>query len=634
MEIVNKKEIIKKKKICLGPIVNFENYLSSDWWKKIFNSLYLKTDADVVENAKNTIEDVDNIIKFTSINFDSKILDICCGQGRHVLELAQRGYKNISGMDRSQYLIKIAKKRAFLKGFSNLNFYEGDARKIRHSSGSLDAVTMLGNSFGYFEHQNDDLAVLNEVNRILASKGSLLLDLSNGEWLMQNFQKRSWEWIDKSLLVCRERVLSESNRLISREVIINVNKGVLTDQFYAERLYSFQSIKELLEKANFENITLMENVQSSSTRNQDLGMMENRMFVLAKAPNKKINISLSTKKINCHVLLGDPSLSDPVKNDGKFNPEDLETVAILKKALSELKNYKFTFIDDHKKILTNFNSLEKPDIVLNFCDEGYNNDLNKELHIPALLEMLNIPYTGSDPKCLSLCYNKFITNSFAQSLKIKIPNETLIDQDSFSINMIDTFPLILKPSNGDGSIGITQKAVCNNMEELISYFNWLKTNLPNMPIIVQEFLPGREFSVGIIGNRENLEVLPILEVDYSKLSKDLPKLLCYESKWIPTSAYWNNIHFKKADLNEEEQRELIDSAKLLFKKLDCKDYVRFDFRTSKDGQIKLLEINPNPGWCWDGKLNIMAGFAGLTYSQLLDKILNSALERFNLKNKI
>jgi D-alanine-D-alanine ligase len=284
MTQTNKKN---KENTCFGPVVDLEKYLNRDWWKQIFNSLYLKTDSDVVENELNTIEDVNYIINSTQVSPDKKILDICCGQGRHLLEFAKRRYQNLIGIDRSQYLIKLAKKRALFNGYFDLKLYEGDARKIRLDSQSLDLVTILGNSFGYFEYKDDDLTVLKEVNRILKPKGKLFLDIANGIWLEKNYQKRSWEWIDKSLLVCRERSLSENNRLISREVIIHVNKGVIKDQFYAERLYTFDSIKEQLIHANFENIKLLDNIKSSSTRNQDLGMMENRLFILAERPESQ-----------------------------------------------------------------------------------------------------------------------------------------------------------------------------------------------------------------------------------------------------------------------------------------------------------------------------------------------------------
>jgi D-alanine-D-alanine ligase len=124
--------------------------------------------------------------------------------------------------------------------------------------------------------------------------------------------------------------------------------------------------------------------------------------------------------------------------------------------------------------------------------------------------------------------------------------------------------------------------------------------------------------------------LPILEVDYSHLPENLPKILSYESKWLPDSAYWNQIRYKEAELPDEIARKMIDYSHALFERTECRDFARFDFRADLNGNIKLLEVNPNPGWCWDGKFNIMAGFAGMSYTQLLEQILKAAKERLSL----
>lgn len=614
---------------CLGPIADLEKHLPSEWWRDLFNSLYLKTDADVIENEVNTKNDIDCVIQSTGIPPSHKILDLCCGQGRHILEFAKRGYENLSGIDRSRYLIRLARKRASGMKLSRFpKFSEGDARKIRIPSSTFDLVTIMGNSFGYFEHEDDDLKVLREVNRILTSQGLLYLDVTNGEWIKNHYQPRSWEWIDQSLFVCRERNLSENQkRLICREVIVDVEKGVIADQFYAERLFAYSDLEDLLKQAGFENITHLENTQSLSTRGQDLGMMAHRMILKAFAPEKKISVKNPDKqKIACTVLMGDPSIPDAVKKDGKFNPEDFDTIDKLKKALGELKQFHFTYIDHHESLIKTLIKAP-PDFVLNLCDEGFRNKATHELHICALLEMLNIPYTGAGPACLAFSYDKALTRAIAQSLEIPVPDEIWIDPNNASAALPNQFPALLKPSLGDSSIGITQKAVVKSAVELIDYFDWLKTTLPHVPVLIQEFLSGSEYSVGLIGNNADFHILPILEVDYSHLPKDLPKLLPYESKWLPDSAYSKTIRYQPAQLTEEEQRALFDYSIQLFERMGCRDYARFDYRKDAHGQIKLLEVNPNPGWCWDGKLNYMAEFEGLSYTDLLMKILTAALER-------
>jgi D-alanine-D-alanine ligase len=215
-------------------------------------------------------------------------------------------------------------------------------------------------------------------------------------------------------------------------------------------------------------------------------------------------------------------------------------------------------------------------------------------------------------------------------MDVHVPSEIWIDPSNQSAALPSVFPAIIKPAFGDSSIGITQEAVVHSAEQLVTYFDKIKTDMPGVPVLIQEFLEGREFSVGLLGNGMAIEALPILEVDYSGLPPELPKILGYESKWFPESPYWTKIRYNQADLDETAARYLIEASINLFNRLKCKDYARFDFRMNLQGTIKLLEVNPNPGWCWDGKMALMASFAGIKYHQMLEKVLNSGVERYPL----
>src|SRR5438876_6423447 len=160
----------------LGPVSDLERHLPSEWWRTLFNSLYLETDSDIVENDHNTQQEVDLLIRSVGFERNDRILDLCCGQGRHALELARRGFPHVTGLDRSRYLIRLARKRARQNGLQ-VSFHEGDARRFRLGDGEFHCVCILGNSFGYFERLEDDLAVLNAVQRALASGGRLVMDL-------------------------------------------------------------------------------------------------------------------------------------------------------------------------------------------------------------------------------------------------------------------------------------------------------------------------------------------------------------------------------------------------------------------------------------------------------------------------
>ena len=620
---------------CYGPVSNLEEYVRKDWWKKIFNAYYLKTDGDVVDDKKITSYEVNVISKILGFKPENRILDLCCGQGRHTIELAKRNFENIEGLDRSRYLIQ--KARGNIKKLGIVcKFREGDARKLPYSPDSFDFIMILGNSFGYFEAKNDDFKVLKEAFRTLKPWGQLFIDIADGEYLRNHFQERSWEWIDKEYFVCRERSLSlDKQRLISREIITHVNKGVLVDQFYAERLYSKEQILELLEKAGFSEIKFHGTMKPDSQRDQDLGMMERRLLISAMVKKDWSDIKKKVKvpEKNVVVLFGDPDKPDLLKPSTIFDDDDFYTIDQLKAALREIKGYNFTYLHDHDTLLQDLLKLKgKTDYIFNLCDEGYYNDPRKELHIPAVLEMLQIPYSGSGPQCLAFCYDKSLVRGIAKELEIPVPEAIYVKPDDKIIDLPLYFPAIVKPNFGDSSFGITQNSVVNNGEELLNAITEIREKFGyDKPILIEQFLTGKDLSLGIIGNAlDNYIILPIIEEDYSNLPPEMPKICGYEAKWLPDSAYWDIIKSIPAEL-PEETTQLIESYSLkLFERLECKDYVRFDWRLDINGNPKLLEVNPNPGWCWDGHLAKMAKFAGYSYKEMLMTIINAVEHRLKV----
>jgi len=613
---------------CLGPILNLEEQVPPDWWRRIFNSFYLKTDADVVDDQRITKTEVDVFSEILRLTPEDKILDLCCGQGRHSLELARRGFQNVEGLDRSHYLIQKAKTQAKKENLND-KFREGDARKLRYPPDTFDVVLILGNSFGYFETIQEDLRVLKEVFRLLKPWGRLLIDVADSEYLRENFQPRSWEWTDKKHFVCRECSLSlDKQRLISREIVTHVEKGVIADQFYAERLYTRESLVELLKTAGFSDITFHREISPDSQRNQDLGMMERRIIVTAVVRKEWTPVKKREMKItrNVVVLLGDSTKPDPLKPFGIFDDDDLYTIDQLKGALRELKDYSFTYLNNHDTLIHDLVKLKpKVHFVFNLCDEGYNNDPKKESHIPSLLEMLGIPYTGSGPQCLVYCYDKSLVRGSAKEMGIPVPYAFFIKPEDTIFELPFSFPVIVKPNFGDSSFGITQRNVVNSIEKLVNAISEIREKFGyDKPILVEEFLTGKDLSVEIIGNPpENYQVLPIIEEDYSAIPPELPRICGYEAKWLPDSPYWN-IKSIPANLPEDTEKFIVECCLKLFERLECRDYCRFDWRLDSEGNPKLLEVNPNPRWCWDGHLAKMAQIAGISYSELLKAILEAA----------
>ncbi len=631
---VQRKKNSKHRVKTLGPVPSLEDYVHPDWWRYIFNSVYLKTDADVVDDQNITTQEVDLFSEILNLSPEDKILDLCCGQGRHSLELARRGYRYVEGIDSSHYLIQRAKEYSKKEGL-DVRFREGDARKLPYTPDSFNVVMILGNSFGYFETIQDDVRVLKEVFRILKPWGRLLIDVADGEYLKQNFQARSWEWVDKKHFVCRERSLSlDKHRLISRELVNHVEKGIIADQFYAERLYARENLEELLKTSGFSDVTICGTISPDSQRNQDLGMMEKRIILTSMARKKWTPVKKKgalTK--NIVVIMGDPRKPDPLKPLCVFDEDDFYTIDKLKGALGELKGYDFTYLENHDTLYNDLSRLKsKTDLVFNLCDEGYENNPRQELHVPAMLEVLGIPYTGANPQCLGFCYDKSLVRGIAKEMEIPVPEAFFIKPEDITFELPFEFPAIVKPNFGDSSFGITQKSVANSPEELLNAISDIRGKFGyDKPVLVEEFLTGKDLSAGIIGNPpESYMVLPIIEEDYSGLPEELPRICGYEAKWLPDSPYWN-ISSIPADLPEEVQKSIEEWCSKLFERLECRDYARFDWRLDAKGNPKLLEVNPNPGWCWDGHLAKMSKVLGISYAEMLETILQAAEQRLNIQ---
>ena len=339
-----------------------------------------------------------------------------------------------------------------------------------------------------------------------------------------------------------------------------------------------------------------------------------------------------TRKVT--VVMGDHRRSDSVKPGGTFDKDDFHTINELKKALAGISEHEFTFVDDHSTLLDTLQkNANQIDYVLNLCDEGFNNEATKELHVPALLEMLNLKYTGGDPQCLAYCYDKSLVRGVATELDIPVPAAfTVMPEDTAFISLPLEFPLIVKPNFGDSSIGITTASVCSDVRQLEQAIaNARQVVGFDEPVLVEQFLTGKDISVGIIGNPpEAYQVLPIIEEDYSAIPEGMPRICGYEAKWDQDSIYFTGIKSIVAELPPDTERFLTASCLKLFERLGCRDYARFDWRLDANGTPRLLEVNPNPGWCWDGHLARMAEFGGTDYRGMLRDILKACEDRLAL----
>jgi len=248
------------------------------WWKDFFNRIYLITDARSIGDAKLTSREVDLLEKNLNLNKDDRILDLFGGQGRHSIELAKRGYRDLTVLDYSNYLINRGK-RLSRKANLKINFYQGDARSTTLMSNVFSAIIVMANSFGYFPEERENLRVLREINRMLKFKGKLLLDLANPVYVKNNLKPMSWHRIGNDVDIFRKREI-KNNLVKTQEVVISKRKGLLRDDCYCERLYSKTRITQLLKKTGFRNIKI-KNSLSLHKKRQDYGFLTSRMIVTA-----------------------------------------------------------------------------------------------------------------------------------------------------------------------------------------------------------------------------------------------------------------------------------------------------------------------------------------------------------------
>jgi len=330
--------------------------------------------------------------------------------------------------------------------------------------------------------------------------------------------------------------------------------------------------------------------------------------------------------IHLGVLLGDPRLPYDYAPGGVFGREELEAVENLKRALATLDGHRVTYFDDHEVLIDALRE-QRPDLVLNLCDVGYRNQWERELDLPALLHLLAIPYTGADPTAIVLSNDKSLMSAAARMRGVRVPLERLLDPNDDALELPDFFPALIKPNVSAGSAGITEKSVVHDRAEAEAY---LKEH-GDAELLMQEFLVGTEYTVGVIGNPGgDFLVLPPLAIDYGALEDGLPPILTHGSKADPDSAYWDKLAFVQAELDDAKREGLARDCRVMFERLGLRDYARFDFREGADGEPRLIDANVNPTWYEGGKMSLMAGWAGHDYAAMLRMIIEAAAARVGL----
>ncbi|GAB4366340.1 MAG: hypothetical protein Kow0042_06190 [Calditrichia bacterium] len=278
-------------------------------------------------------------------------------------------------------------------------------------------------------------------------------------------------------------------------------------------------------------------------------------------------------------------------------------------------------------ILVNLNQITRiaPEVIVNLC-EGYRGKAAYEMHLAALWELLNIPYTGNPPLTLGIGQNKVLSKKLFETHKIPTPSYQVYHSTPQSTYL--NYPVIAKPSREDASLGITQFSITHNFIELQSRVSALLEKY-NQPILVEKFIEGREFNVSILGNSPP-RVLPISEIDFSQLDKKAPHITSYEAKWLPEHPYYQKTPAVcPAKIGSDLKHKLEEVALRVYTLLGGRDYGRVDIRVDRYGRIYVLEFNPNPDISMDAGFANALRAAKMKYEQFIDFIIQEAIKRKN-----
>jgi len=310
---------------------------------------------------------------------------------------------------------------------------------------------------------------------------------------------------------------------------------------------------------------------------------------------------------------------DPV--DALEEYDSLETIEVISAAL-ETRGHSVIRLGGGIEFIDNIRQV-KVDMVFNIA-EGRGTYRSREAQVPSILEMLDIPYTGSDPQCLAVCLDKPATKKLVAAAGVSTPRWLVIaDNEALIQTSWDAFPFpaIIKPAHEGSSKGIRLDSIVNNPEQatgtvrkMLAYYS--------QPVMVEEFIVGDEVTVGIIGNSPP-KVLDLMRILPRKNEAPFVYSLEVKRDWEALVDYEC-----PARLEERTLDKISTSSLKVFKALECRDFARLDFRVSKKGEPYFLEINPLPGLGTYSDLVIMALKLGWTHEALIGAVLDAALVRY------
>jgi D-alanine-D-alanine ligase len=269
------------------------------------------------------------------------------------------------------------------------------------------------------------------------------------------------------------------------------------------------------------------------------------------------------------------------------------------------------------------------DLVFNLF-EGFCDYPETEAVIPEILSKMGIPFTGCPGPVLSLALDKAETKLMLQAAGIKTPDFQLLNPETINTFRLD-YPCIVKPRCDDASNGLSEESVVQDFSALKRQVSVI-CDFYSGNAIVETFVTGREFNATVMGNSEFI-ALPVSEIVYS-LPPGMPEVLTFDAKWKPDSSYFKGTKpVCPAEIEAEEQQHIAETITTVYRLLGCRGYARVDMRLDQEGQLNIIEVNPNPDISPGTGAARQAEAAGMTYTQFVEKIVQLALDRKDDENR-
>lgn len=265
----------------------------------------------------------------------------------------------------------------------------------------------------------------------------------------------------------------------------------------------------------------------------------------------------------------------------------------------------------------------KPHIVFNLIESFHGVGVFDQ-NVVSFLELMRVPYTGCNPRGLMLARDKALSKTLLISHRIAVPDFMVVRMGrKVRRPKRLAFPLIVKSLTQEASIGISRASVVDDDAHLVERVRFIHESI-GTDAIIERFVDGREMYVGIVGN-QRLEVFPIWELRWDKLPDDGRLLMTDRAKWSTNYQKKYGVMTNAAEISEAEAHKIHHLCKRAYRALDLSGYARLDLRMDAEGRIYVLEANPNPQLAYGEDFAESAEHGGVSYEQLLQKIINYGL---------